>query len=314
MDFQGYLPCLLKCIAPDGLIFIKYYIRTLMSDNGLSLFKAFYQSIPGLTEDDLEQYTTYSAALQSEVKDLNPVAANNLVQDKLNALKPDAELLNLYDSIRDFQFSAMGESYEFEEGHDFVSDTAAIAKRLTGKPDSGMEALPALIAQLKEALLVRLKIGILKNYLDKNASSLHEYRLKQLEQGILNNAHTDEPKSLSEFTHTQQAIAIHYLFHEALGITGIDTTRLMEFAHLLSAKKIPRNKETWKENIRNSGIKSAFNKAWKKEDANHLADLRFVLRFFKPLDVVGATGIGNAVTALEKRIARISEKLNKAKD
>jgi hypothetical protein len=94
----------------------------------------------------------------------------------------------------------------------------------------------------------------------------------------------------------------------------VDNTRLMEFAHLLSAKKIPLNKETGKENIRNSGIKSAFNKAWKKEDTNHLSDLRFVLRFFKPFNVIGATGIQNAVTAIEKRIARISEKLNKEKD
>jgi len=39
-----------------------------------------------------------------------------------------------------------------------------------------------------------------------------------------------------------------------------------------------------------------------------------VLRFFMPLNVSGSTGIQKAVAALEKRIAKLSEKLNKEKN
>ncbi len=170
----------------------------------------------------------------------------------------------------------------------------------------------------KQTIYTRIEVNTLNRFVAANRNALNEYRFKKLEEQLALNSqsqHQEEtPAAFGEFTHTQQAIAIHYLFQEALGVSGVDNTRLMEFAHLLSAKSIPVNKETGKANIRNSGIKSAFNKAWKKEDANHLSDLRFVLRFFKPLNVDSATGIQNAVAALEKRIARISENLSREKD
>ncbi len=288
-----------------------------MQDNNLSLFKSFYATIADLSDGEIAQYPTFTSSLQAELESLDPIAANELVQSKLIKIEPDEELLNLYNELREFQDSAMGEPYEFEPNHPFVLAIAAIAETLNEKSNHGADVLPKLQAKFQEALLARVKVNVLTSHIKSNASALNEYRFRLLENGVTNSSQllsVEDPKSFGEFTHTQQAIAIHYLFQEALGITGVDTTRLMEFAHLLSAKKIPLSKDTGKENIRNSGIKSAFNKAWKKEDANHLNDLRFVLRFFKPLNSSGAAGIQNAVAALEKRIAKLSEKLNKEKD
>ena len=289
-----------------------------MSDNALLFFEAFYAAIAQMDAREMEHFKTLHPSMEAELTGLDLVAANEVVEDKLATLSPDTELLRLYDAVREFQDSAFGKTYRFSEDNELVESTWRIAKRLSGNEHPAVDFVSQLIDILDNAIGDRLKGHWLNKYVAANAAQLNEYRFKQLEQSIRNGASTnqivDDEKSSSEFTHTQQAIAIHYLFHEALGISGIDNTRLMEFAHLLSAKKIPLSKETGKENIRNSGIKSAFNKAWKKEDANHLSDLRFVLRFFKPLNVVGATGIQNAVTALEKRIARISEKLSREKD
>ncbi len=286
--------------------------------NALAIFSAFHTAIPEIGEIESSRYQAFAETLESQLKRLDPSATNELLEERLNNLHPDHELLSLYDAIKEFQFRAIGEPFKFDEQHEFVTAISQIATRLNGGTEPDISFVPTLIAVLEDSLLDRLKMMMLNSLIQKNAPALNEYRYKKLEEGLrsggLKTDPTEEQKSVGHFTHTQQAIAIHYLFHEALGITGVDNTRLMEFAHLLSAKKIPVNQETGKENIRNSGIKSAFNKAWKKEDVNHLNDLRFVLRFFKALDVVGAIGIQNAVAAIEKRIARISEKLNREKD
>ncbi len=284
-----------------------------MQSESLSFFEAFYRAI---SNQDVPQ--TNDLSLKADLEKLDPVEASDLIQKRLIDIQPNDELLGLYDSIKAFQQENIGEFHQFHEDHTLVEATAQMAGKLSGKSEPSLDMIPKVMAKLEEALIARAHVQTLKQYERTNAEALREYRFKKLEEQASDklqvNDATGEVNTHSEFTHTQQAIAIHFLFHEALGILGVDNTRLMEFAHLLSAKKIPLNKETGKENIRNSGIKSAFNKAWKKEDANHLADLRFVLRFFKALNVDSSIGIQNAVAALEKRIARISEKLNREKD
>ena len=286
-----------------------------MPGDTLSLFKAIYTAIAEMRFQDDHSLNT---SLPSELANLDPIAANEVIQEKLRTLHPDEQILNLYDAICDSQSQFIGEPYHFDEDHPLVMETSEVVKQLSRGNELSLDMLPLIMDAVKKAIADRREVNALNNYIAKNRAALNEYHLKKLTEQVaqagLSQSKDDAPITLGEFTHTQQAIALYYLFHEALGITGIDNTRLMEFAHLLSAKKIPLNKETGKENIRNSGIKSAFNKAWKKEDVNHLADLRFVLRFFKPLDIDGATGIQNAVAALEKRIAKISEKLNREKD
>ena len=288
-----------------------------MPSDAPSFFRAFYSAVAELRFQD-EFWQSLDTSFPSELKGLDPVAANEVVQEKLLTFYPDEQLLNLYDSVCDHQSQSIGEPYYFDENHSLITETSEAAKRISGVDELSLDILPPLMDAVKQSIYDRTKVSALNYYIAANRIALNEYRFKKLEERLAQSNQSQQqeetPATFGEFTHTQQAIAIHYLFQEALGVSGVDNTRLMEFAHLLSAKSIPVNKETGKANIRNSGIKSAFNKAWKKEDANHLSDLRFVLCFFKPLNVDGATGIQNAVTALEKRITRISEKLNREKD
>lgn len=288
-----------------------------MPTDAPSFFRAYYSAVAEMGFED-GYWQVSQTPPPSEIEGLDPIAANELVKEKLQALHPDEQLLDLYDAVCEHQSESFGEPYYFDEDHPFILSAAEAAKRLSGASELSLELLPQLMDATKQAIYERAEVNTLNRFVAANSAVLNEYRFRKLEERLDQSSQSPQqeetPATFGEFTHTQQAIAIHYLFHEALGIAGVDNTRLMEFAHLLSAKSIPIHKETGKANIRNSGIKSAFNKAWKKEDANHLADLRFVLRFFKPLNVVGATGIQNAVTAIEKRIARISEKLSREKD
>jgi hypothetical protein len=284
-----------------------------MKSASLSFFESLYRAI-----SDLELPQTRDLAIKADIEGLDPVEASDLIQKRLIDIRPDDKLLNLYDCIKAFQQENIGEFHQFEENHPFVEATVQVTRELSGKTEPSLDMIPNVIAKLEEALIARAQVMTLQQYERSNADALREYRFKKLEEQASKKLQVNDEMggvaTHGNFTHTQQAIAIHYLFQEALGISNIDNTKLMEFAHLLSAKKIPINKETGKENIRNSGIKSAFNKAWKKEDANHLADLRFVLRFFRALNVDTNAGIQTAIAAIEKRIARISEKLNREKD
>ena len=291
-----------------------------MQDNVVYFFKKFYAYVNSLDSLDSfanNQYDLFSTKLKSELVGLNPIAADELVADKLDKLKLDTELLNCHDKIREFQLNAMGELYTFDQDHPFVSAVVAIIRRLTGKSSLDDEALSVLIGKLKEALLDRTKVNILESYRKRNACTLNEYRLKRLEKGILDITSTipaEELEIFGEFTRAQQAIAIRCLFYYVLELNDVDETKLMEFAHLLSARKIPLNKKTGKADIRNSSIKSAFSKTKNKENASHLADLRFVLRYFKLLNRENNAGIQKAINMLEKRIDEISRKLDKKKD
>lgn len=282
-----------------------------------SFFKAYYSAVAEMGFAD-GNWQASQTSLLSEINGLDPIAANEVVRDKLRALHPDEQLLNLYDAVCYHQSESTGEPYYFDDNNPSVLNAAEAAKRISGATELSLDLLPQLMDATKRAINERTEFNILNRYIAANRDVLNEYRFKKQGEQLARSSQSHQQEetliSFGEFTHTQQAIAIHYLLQEALDVSGVDNTRLMEFAHLLSAKSIPVNKETGKANIRNSGIKSAFNKAWKKEDANHLSDLRFVLRFFKPLNVEGATGIQNAVIALEKRIAKISEKLSREKD
>lgn len=283
----------------------------------LEFFKRFYSSVADHRFQEPAGRTDFSSELQAMVKALDLLAANKAVALYRDELQPNTALLNLYDRIADYQDASVGEPFVFDEDHPLVIETAAAAERITGGALLDEEAASNLINKVDHALLAREKMREAESWLQKNAGAVNEYRLQQLEHAA-NNApgigDVDEPSAKNAFTHAQQAIAIQYLLNEALDVSNVDTTRLMEFAHVLAAKPIPIDKATGKLNIRNSGIKTAFNKAWKKEDANHLADLRFVLRYFQPLNVEGAVGINRAVTAIEKRIAKISEKLSRNED
>lgn len=288
-----------------------------MPQDAPSFFRAFYSAIADLRFEE-EFWLSVKTSLPSEISNLDPIAATELVEEKLGTLHPDENLLSIYDAIHDYQSNSTGEQYYFDENDSLIIRTAEQAKRVCKKAQLSLDMLPQLIEALKQAISDRLEADVLIRYIDANKATRDRLHFKKLDEQVAHGSQRQQEEEVNTasgaFTHAQQAIAIHYLFHEALGLTNVDNTKLMEFAHLLSAKKIPINKETGKENIRNSGIKSAFNKAWKKEDANHLADLRFVLRFFKALNVDSNAGIQTAIAAIEKRIARISEKLNRDRD
>ncbi len=251
-----------------------------MPNHKLSFFKAFYSVVAEIHVTD-DQLAPSKAEVDASVKNLDPIAANEVIQNQLKSLQPDKEVLELYYAVSEFQVQSFGEAFWMEETHPLVEAAWEIAIRLSGESKPTETLLTNLVDTLKQSMYDRYKVALFERYIANNAAALNEYRFKKLAEQVAQKENREQEDEVvvayGEFTHTQQAIAIHYLFHEALDISGADNTRLMEFAHLLSAKKIPLNKETGKENIRNSGIKSAFNKAWKKEDSNHLADLRFVL-------------------------------------
>jgi hypothetical protein len=285
-----------------------------MKNNELAFFRVFYAANADLSEEVFEHSLRYRTALLAEIKMLDSAAVDALLKSRLQSLEPDAELLQIYEEIQRIQSSACGEPFSFDDEHDLVLATADCVKRITGKATVGTKDLPLLLCELRRALNEKSKLLILERHVSENAAHLNDVRIRELERKFQNASQSisvEAPKAITQFTHAQQAIAIHYLIDEALGVSNVDTSRLMELAHLLAAKSIPIDAKSGKENIRNSGIKSAFNRTWKKEDASHLKDLRFVLRFFKPLAVDGAHGIQKAVIQLEKRIARVSSKLNK---
>ncbi len=283
----------------------------------LEFFTRFYSSVADHRFQESAGRTEFSSELQAMVQGLDPLAATREVARYRDDLLPDTALLDLYDRIADYQDASLGEPFVLDEDHPLVLETTAAARRIIGAASLENKDASTLIKRVDDALSARDRLREADSWLQKNAGAVNEYRLQQLEHAARTApglGEVDEPAAKNAFTHARQAIAIQYLLNEALEVANVDTTRLMEFAHVLAAKPIPIDKASGKPNIRNSGIKTAFNKAWKKEDANHLADLRFVLRYFQPLNVEGAVGINRAVIAIEKRIEKISEKLSRNED
>jgi hypothetical protein len=179
--------------------------------------------------------------------------------------------------------------------------------------------MSVFIQRTREALEKADRSWYLRRFLQQHEPKVHAFKLEKLEGRIdeiqdRSTTPTPEVKSITEFTQTQQLLAIKYLAQEAtLGATNIETDRLIELGHLLAAKPIPLNKETGAWNTRNSGLRSAFIKASNKTETNQIADLRFVLRFFRPLSNHGSEVMDRAASALEKDIARLERQIEKSK-
>ncbi len=103
-----------------------------MPTNAPSFFKAYYSAVAEMGFED-GYWQVSQTPLPSEIKGLDPIAANEVVQAKLQTLHPDEQLLDLYDAVCDHQSESFGEPYYFDEDHPFILSAAEAAKRLAGQ-------------------------------------------------------------------------------------------------------------------------------------------------------------------------------------
>lgn len=280
-----------------------------MPCSNIEFFRAFLAALNTIDDQLGNTRSQLEAEFNAETADLDPYQANEYALEQFGALSVDQELLSLYRSVRDFQADYTG-------GEPLTDDVPMVVSvveyaRATGdqKPLS-LARIPPMMLLLEQSLAAQIKTDFLIAFLRRNAQALQEYRIQQLEQSIRKEETDDETHtSLSDYTLTRQALALHFLLTEGMEVTNIDTTRVIALAHLLSGKKIPL--KNGQENIGNSGIKTAFGKMWQKKGKHHLADLRFILRFFKPFENAASKEMQRTINAIEKEINKTEVRLNK---
>jgi len=291
-----------------------------MTSSQLSLFLEFNDAVPNLSRIYFTSNDPWAKVFLAQIQRLDPVAAEALGRKMLDDIVVDERLLHLYDEINDFQTQAVGSGYRFDVHHPLVEKTIALLKDTTGAVQPTSEDMAAFIQLVKGELEKDGRIAYLTRFLNQHSETVNRFRMQKIEESVnaVREASSSQTasasKSVMEFTQVQQAIALRYLFNEVLGLTNVDTTRIIALGHLLAAKAIPRDEQTGAWKIANSGLKSAFTKAVRKSGLSYLADLRFVLRVFEPLRGQGATAIDSAIATLERDISREEKKLAKEKD
>ena len=284
-----------------------------MAASNTDFFRAFQSGLPAIEEKLAVKQSAFKSQFQNSIAGLDILQATEYASQRLEDLHPDKGLCNLYNVIREFQDATFGEGNILADDLSIVIATADAATQLSGKKKASLSFVPQLLNRMQEALAQWNEAAYLQTFIQKNAAAVGVYRLKRLEEQ--QQAGDDKlmgTVSSTEYTSTQQALALHFLLTEALDVTNIDTTKLIGLAHLLAGKKIPV--KDGHENIGNSGIKSAFGKMWQKESRRHVADLRFVLRFFKPFEETSSEVMQRAVKAIEREIAKTESRLNRTKD
>ncbi|MBS1615866.1 MAG: hypothetical protein JST06_07090 [Bacteroidetes bacterium] len=285
-----------------------------MSISKVEFFRLYLDTIPAIEEIAKNMFNDFRKAFDQHISGQNPQQVSSYAQKQLAEIKVDESLLYLYHHTIEFT-SEVGDGL-FEDMA-IVVDVSEIALRVTGKKILSAALMPDMADATGKALGEDIKRRRLIHLLEQNAQNVQDYRISQLEKasrfGRGGESELGEDEELSSgFTLTQQALAFHFLLKEGLEITGVDQTKNIALAHLLAAKKIPI--KGGKENIANSGIKSAFGKMWQKSDKGLLGDLRFVLRFFKAYEDTTSAGVKRILAAIEAEVVKVEARLKKEQD
>lgn len=279
-----------------------------MSITKVEFFRLFLETTHAIRDIVHTSASEYKAEFESETTGQNPQQASEYAERQLNQIKADEQLVSLFDSVTDFMYSTIGES--LAEDMPLVEKLAELGLRLSSKTTLTPSAIPLIAAAMEHASIQDGKRSFLTRFLQQNAEKVQEYRMAQLEKGAkrIRNTEPDEEMTTG-YTLTQQALALHFFLTEGMNVTGVDKTKMIALAHLFAAKPIPV--KNGKEVIGNSGIKTAFAKIREKQDKGQLADLRFVLRFFKPFEDTPSEGMKRVVQAIEREIAKTEKRLKR---
>ncbi len=277
-----------------------------MSISNLVVYRAFVDFLPLVSENAHDLSKTYFQEFTSRISALTPPKARQLALDCLQEQKPDLSLVGLYRKLNNFINNSFGDQIFDDTG--IVEDVAATVLAFSGGQTLDLSVLPLLQEAMTRSIAQQYIIESLENYVAGSGTAVQEYRIAQLEGKLKTHEDNDE-RQRSEFTVTQQVLALHFLLSEAMSIQNVDNTKVIALCHLLAGKKIPIRQG--KENIANSGIKTAFSKMRQKHPKNQLSDLHFVLKFFKPFENNITGQMDRVVQAIEKEIMKLEKRQQK---
>lgn len=282
-----------------------------MSLSKVEFCSLYLDTLPAINEIANSSFKEFRTEFERHTHGQNPQQVSSYAQKKLAEVKVDESLIYLYRHTVEFT-SGIGDGL-FEDMV-IVVDVAETALRLSSKKSLSAAIMPPMAKAMGKAVSEDMKRRSLIDLLEQNAPNVQDYRIAQLENASRfgrsdDNDQDDEAGGNSDFTLSQQALALYYLLKEGMNVSGVDQTKMIALAHLLSGKKIPI--KSGKENIANSGIKSAFGKMRLKSDKSQLTDLRFVLRFFKPFEDSSSEGMKRITQALEQEIAKVEARLRR---
>ncbi len=280
-----------------------------MSLTKVEFFRLFLATTDSVREIAYSDLSEYKAEFHTDTTSQNPQQAGDYAQGQLEQITVDSKLLSLYNAVTEFMSpNHMGGT--LAEDMPLVEEVAELAQRLSSNLKLSSSIIPLVAEAVGKVATQDLKRDFLTRFLQQNAGKVQEYRMTQLEKGAKRNRNTEQDEeSATGYTLTQQALALHFFLTEAMNVTGVDKTKIIALAHLFAAKPIPV--KNGKENIGNSGIKTAFAKIREKQDKGQLSDLRFVLRFFKPFEDTPSDGMKRIIQAIEREIAKTEERLKR---
>lgn len=291
-----------------------------MTPEEFSLFLQFNNAVPRMGEYSATRHS-WLKDFQSQAAELDPVAADALCRQRLDDITVNESLVHLYHEIDTFQVENMGSGRLYHDArHPFAQETLTLLKKTLNVEQPTSADMETFIEIVESELEKNSRVFFLRQFLKQHADSATYHRLQKLEEvadAIREDASSpliSVSKTTAEFTQVRQALALRYLCNEVLGLTNIDSTRLITLGHLLAAKPIPRDEKTGVWKIANSGLKSAFTKSIRKEGPGYIADLQFVLRVFEPFRGQGSGAMDSAIAALQKDIDREKRKLAREKD
>ncbi len=284
-------------------------VPCLMSMTKVEFFRLFLETTPAIREIAGTALSEYKAGFEAQTGVQNPQEASEYAERCLEQLKVDEHLVHLFNTVTEFMSPThLGDG--LAEDMPLVEEVAELALRLSSKTKLSPSALPLIAGAIEHELVQNEKKNFLTRFLQQNAGKAQEYRIKQIEKGAKRNRNTEpDGETSTGYTLTQQALALHFFLTEGMNVTGVDKTKIIALAHLFAAKPIPV--KNGKEVIGNSGIKTAFAKIREKQDKGQLADLRFVLRFFKPFEDTPSDGMKRIIAAIEREIAKTEERLKR---
>jgi hypothetical protein len=282
-----------------------------MSVAKVEFFRAFLSAISSMDTNMATALLQFKEEFSAATNHLNPQQANDFAMEQFKELKVNQKLASLYDAVTTFINDHAGDGFPLENNTPIVSDVTETALAVSGRSTLSLSIIPQSTHLAEQSMVAQMKMAFLVAFLRNNVPLIQEFRIKQLKAALQPAPPVEAVDfTLSSFTLNQQVLALHFMLTEGMEVNNVDNTKVIALAHLLSGKKIPLDKDGH-ENIGNSGIKSAFGKMWQKQSKRHLADLRFVLRFFKPFENTSSKGMKRTVQAIEKEMAKTELRINK---
>ena len=276
----------------------------------VDFFRSFLSSVPAIGENAMQALSQFRSGFEVKVSEMNPQEANEFALQQMEQFTVNQELSSLYHDANAFMYSNFGDGASFAYDIPIVANVTEKVLKLSGKSTLSLSALPHLIELIEQSVTTQWKIDLLHDFVGRNAAALQEYRMQKLESATHQEDTAPANAALLSFTLHQQVLAVHYLLTEGMGINNIDNTKVIALTHLLAGKKIPLD-QYGQENIGNSGIKSAYGKMWQKDSKRHLADVRFVLNFFKPFERSQSEPMKRIIDAIEKEIGKTQARLDR---